>query len=136
MWHAAATYTDNNIYIYINKWHIIYTSILNTQVYQHTQTGINLVEIKLFPDISEKFQFFLVRFKVFSLNKFVRSATLTLCYGSEESHKLKISIKMIPVVIWTQTNTALYKQINRAHDKQINRALILITANKLYLCLW
>ena len=61
----------------------------------------------------EKFHFFLVRFKVFSLNKFVRFATLTLCNGPEESHKHKYSIKMIPVAVLTQTNTALTLETNK-----------------------
>lgn len=63
----------------------------------------------------EKFHFFLflVRFKVFSLNKYVRFATLTLCNGPEESHKHKISIKMIPVAVLTQTNTALTLETNK-----------------------
>lgn len=63
--------------------------------------------------MSETLLISLVRFKKFSLNKFVRFATLTLCYGPEESHKYKISTKMIPVAITTQTNTALTLENNK-----------------------
>ena len=81
----------------------------------------------------EKFHFFLflVRFKVFSLNKYVRFATLTLCNGPEESHKHKISIKMIPVAVLTQTNTALTLEIKNGAQLLIKQ----VTTNKLYICL-